>query len=970
MDLERIKQNLRLRSGRPRKSRKQQQPLATPSQNGHIPESGLKQPPRVSAQDQSAQTGGRESATAKEQQDQPASLTVKAEDGDQEQASDPGPKSATPEDQHLPKQDDPEGPASPRPELPTHNSSDGDDRDFELRPPAPKPRAPSIETTSELLFSAGHLNAILHDQQSIAHFTTFLSKYKPEYQPLITRYLETQKAIKAVEYANAVARGASLSQDAGSNVSGDVPNTAASLDKVFEEASTAAFDSLVGEALPIYVTYRLVKLVSECLMSEIAGKQSVVMQSLVGGLSEVFCISDPRQADNPIVYASEEFYRYTGYASDDVIGQNCRFLQGPKTLRASPRRLKEAIAKGEEICETLLNYTRDGRPFVNLLMIAPLHDNEGKMKYLIGAQVDVTGLVENGRGLDTFRRYLLTRQTGRGRQTANSTAGKKNALTKLRELSEMFDLEESAVVQTHSQASSVNRDDDSRSIESANRPKALRRLFVSDSDSESNDDNSTPPSDADKEAWKLAQEGPSGQASGRLPGVYDTYMLIRPAPSLRIIFVSKRLQKAVKTVQTRFLAHVAASRRTLTGLKESFLAGVPVSAKIKFMPEPGESRDGIKLPSGYKHEDDKNGKACWISATPLLGSDDRAGVWMVVFVEKAKATGRRSATSSEIEAKVQAEAEANRLSKAAPRNAPLSSSTNRTTHDKTQGPIRPVRLDSQAAVPQLGNQQRVTDQAAPVKEQSTPLPEAPNRQSGKEAYKPYSNSVIKTRSPPHVQPPNIEDPDRVIIQPSPTDEKNQEEAFRGRDATEPSADCFEPVANETDLQHDSNPASRMHLDLEQQRKYTPPPVIDSNMIAQTPRTEEGERKQVHKPASDDEDLETPVATRMHTRRSSGDLGTATNNAQRPSELDRGDEDDADSGLGEAAEDDENKDSHARKPTVNGGPGRVMDYLSHPGSAGRRRVNAEEFERSVHAGRGGNVDEWSDIDCLRSPYSVD
>ena len=111
----------------------------------------------------------------------------------------------------------------------------------------------------------------------------------------------------------------------------------------------------------------------------------------VSGLSEVFCLTDPKQEDNPIIYASEGFYQMTGYTRDFVIGTNCRFLQGPKTQHHSVRRLQQAVGSGQELSEALLNYRRDGRPFMNILMIAPLHDNKGNVKYHIGAQMMPAG---------------------------------------------------------------------------------------------------------------------------------------------------------------------------------------------------------------------------------------------------------------------------------------------------------------------------------------------------------------------------------------------------------------------------------------------------------------------------------------------------------------------------------------------------------------------------------------------------
>ena len=71
------------------------------------------------------------------------------------------------------------------------------------------------------------------------------------------------------------------------------------LDKAFEEASSTAFNALVKDALPKYITYNLVKLASECLVNEVTGRQSTVMQSLIGGLSEVFCIQIPIRMTTP-----------------------------------------------------------------------------------------------------------------------------------------------------------------------------------------------------------------------------------------------------------------------------------------------------------------------------------------------------------------------------------------------------------------------------------------------------------------------------------------------------------------------------------------------------------------------------------------------------------------------------------------------------------------------------------------------
>jgi PAS domain S-box-containing protein len=101
-----------------------------------------------------------------------------------------------------------------------------------------------------------------------------------------------------------------------------------------------------------------------------------------------------------------EFYNISQYGREYVIGRNCRFLQGPETSNASVRRMIDAIAAGQEITETILNYRRDGSPFMNLLMLAPLYDNKGHVRYFIGCQIDVSSLIEGGRGLESFATLL------------------------------------------------------------------------------------------------------------------------------------------------------------------------------------------------------------------------------------------------------------------------------------------------------------------------------------------------------------------------------------------------------------------------------------------------------------------------------------------------------------------------------------------------------------------------------------
>ncbi|TVY13169.1 Phototropin-2 [Lachnellula arida] len=509
-----------------------------------------------------------------------------------------------------------------------------DNDDFDLRPPTLSKSTP-VDDLSKSVFSAGHLDTILHNRELFSRFVVFLNRYRPQIAPVLIKYLETQKAMKAVDYANAVAESIA---DPDKLESEEKTTPAAEVNALFKGMGQGAFDKLLSEALPAYITFNLVKVTTEIMINEITSMKTPVMEGLTSGLSETFCFVDPNQHDSPIIYASEEFYKLTGYSSNFVIGINCRFLQGEKTEQHSVRRLRQATDEGQELSEALLNYRRDGSPFINLLMIAPLHDDKGRVKYYIGAQVDVSGLVEGGKGLESFEQYLSEEQR-RGRCTTTSPSvstdnksntAKQNALSKLGELSDLFDLEETGVVAERSYSRSISSR--TEATKSTSVPSKQRRILIEPSDDESEDANMTK---KERAAWSLSQNG----RSGKLPGVYESYFLMRPSPSLKIIFVSPALQEMGNLVQSPLLSHVTASRATLNGLKQSFASGNPVTAKVLFKAEASGPDDGLELSqeqSEKKLEDSasrEKGRWIWISATPLMDSDDNVGVWMVVVID-------------------------------------------------------------------------------------------------------------------------------------------------------------------------------------------------------------------------------------------------------------------------------------------------------------------------------------------------
>jgi PAS domain S-box-containing protein len=104
-------------------------------------------------------------------------------------------------------------------------------------------------------------------------------------------------------------------------------------------------------------------------------------------------VADATQPDIPITYVNPAFERLTGYSSDEIVGRNCRFLQGPKTEPDVVRQMREAVHAGRSFQSTLTNYRKDGTPFVNEVTISPVHDEEGKLTHFVGTQSDVTNRI-------------------------------------------------------------------------------------------------------------------------------------------------------------------------------------------------------------------------------------------------------------------------------------------------------------------------------------------------------------------------------------------------------------------------------------------------------------------------------------------------------------------------------------------------------------------------------------------------
>ena len=127
-------------------------------------------------------------------------------------------------------------------------------------------------------------------------------------------------------------------------------------------------------------------LFNERYHSRLSAIDYVVEQSILHGV----LITDPAQPDNPITYANKALERITGYPVDEMLGRNCRFLQGADTDPESIRQINEAIDSNQPLTVTLKNYRKDGSTFWNEFTLSPVQDAAGNTVNYVSVQQDVS----------------------------------------------------------------------------------------------------------------------------------------------------------------------------------------------------------------------------------------------------------------------------------------------------------------------------------------------------------------------------------------------------------------------------------------------------------------------------------------------------------------------------------------------------------------------------------------------------
>ncbi|MDM3885798.1 PAS domain S-box protein [Pseudomonas sp. BCRC 81390] len=118
-----------------------------------------------------------------------------------------------------------------------------------------------------------------------------------------------------------------------------------------------------------------------------------LLQLMVDNSNDGIVVAEQEGTDSILIYANPAFERLTGYRSDDILYQDCRFLQGDDHDQVALERIREAIREGRPCCQVLRNYRKDGSLFWNELSITPVHNDADELTYYIGIQRDVTAQV-------------------------------------------------------------------------------------------------------------------------------------------------------------------------------------------------------------------------------------------------------------------------------------------------------------------------------------------------------------------------------------------------------------------------------------------------------------------------------------------------------------------------------------------------------------------------------------------------
>ena len=137
-------------------------------------------------------------------------------------------------------------------------------------------------------------------------------------------------------------------------------------------------------------------------------RMTAALLAAIAHSGEPMVLSDARQPDYPMVAVNAAFEALSGYGRDEIVGRNCRFMQGPGTDPATRASIGRSIRAGQGCIEWIVNHRRDGSAFWNLLFISPVNGPDGAVRYFLGNQLDVTRGFPDWLGTVTFGRAHMS----------------------------------------------------------------------------------------------------------------------------------------------------------------------------------------------------------------------------------------------------------------------------------------------------------------------------------------------------------------------------------------------------------------------------------------------------------------------------------------------------------------------------------------------------------------------------------
>lgn len=166
-----------------------------------------------------------------------------------------------------------------------------------------------LERIADIMFSSEHMLTILNNPRYLARFREFLLEERPRSISTLTYYLNASKALKAIEYANALVR---LSVDVPPPVvQTDGKAAGVTVNRVLEQRVVDGLLTLTAEELPAFITSRCISITSKIVEERVRGTLPMKFRGTSNALAEVFCLTDPSRPDNPIIFASEGMFLYS-----------------------------------------------------------------------------------------------------------------------------------------------------------------------------------------------------------------------------------------------------------------------------------------------------------------------------------------------------------------------------------------------------------------------------------------------------------------------------------------------------------------------------------------------------------------------------------------------------------------------------------------------------------------------------------